>query len=385
MSKRKCTDYLNDYIKCFKIQEPCKLYFEWTGIFSISAVLQRKVWLELGSLVIYPNFFIALVGPPAARKGCCLDLMCDYVLDNLNITFLPDAGSIEYVYRQMSNAETTFEYNNGDYLHTSVAGVFQELTSFIQDDDRKLSWLLQFFDCRKIFDYGVLSRDEPQLSNIWVSLIGATQPSTLATSPIGIKESGMISRFILVGAGPIAKKVARPEVDKAILSNLKYDLEQMMCMTGPIKFNKTAYEYYEKYYLSKPIVCPYGRRFDYTWQRRELMIFKLCIVFACMKGTNIVTKDMIIRAINCMDRLEQSYNLVFSDISSTMNELSERVDLISRIKAAGDIDVRLLRASCINTMTQAFFKDTLISLQKAGQVKLVESNGTVIAKYMGEL
>ena len=45
----------------------------WSGISTIAATLERRVWVATGRGVIYPNLFVVLVAPPAVGKSVAID------------------------------------------------------------------------------------------------------------------------------------------------------------------------------------------------------------------------------------------------------------------------------------------------------------------------
>ena len=44
-------------------------YHFWTAITILGAITKRQVWLDMNMFKVYPNFYVFLIGPPAARKS----------------------------------------------------------------------------------------------------------------------------------------------------------------------------------------------------------------------------------------------------------------------------------------------------------------------------
>ena len=62
--------------------EPPKLYHLWSGITAIASALRRKCFCNWGMRgYVYPNFYVALVGPPGGRKGTAMRLAKTFVED----------------------------------------------------------------------------------------------------------------------------------------------------------------------------------------------------------------------------------------------------------------------------------------------------------------
>ncbi|KKL25422.1 hypothetical protein LCGC14_2405480, partial [marine sediment metagenome] len=67
------SNWIDSYLEYTEESEPAETYRLWCAIVTISAVLQRKCVFHWGALTFYPNVFVVLVGPPAARKGTAMD------------------------------------------------------------------------------------------------------------------------------------------------------------------------------------------------------------------------------------------------------------------------------------------------------------------------
>jgi hypothetical protein len=54
-TKRELPDWLSEFVANSQWGEaPVYMYF-WTGVSTIAAALRRKVWIDMGNFVWYPN------------------------------------------------------------------------------------------------------------------------------------------------------------------------------------------------------------------------------------------------------------------------------------------------------------------------------------------
>ena len=67
-------DWIDKYLVYSSNTEPPAMFHLWTAISVISSVLQRKCYFPWGTLTFYPNMYVVLVGPPAARKGTAMNI-----------------------------------------------------------------------------------------------------------------------------------------------------------------------------------------------------------------------------------------------------------------------------------------------------------------------
>ena len=96
-------DWIDSYLKYTDVSEPPKTYRLWSAIATISAVLQRKCYFQWGALTFYPNMYIILIGPPAARKGTAMDQARPF-LEKLDIKMAAEAITREALIRELGKA-----------------------------------------------------------------------------------------------------------------------------------------------------------------------------------------------------------------------------------------------------------------------------------------
>src|SRR5438309_523994 len=66
--EREAGNWLAAYLEYTKESESPDAYHVWTALSSIASVARRNVWLDQGIYLLYPNLYVALVGPPG-RTG----------------------------------------------------------------------------------------------------------------------------------------------------------------------------------------------------------------------------------------------------------------------------------------------------------------------------
>ena len=54
-------NWLDSYVRLMENTEPARLFDVWTGYSVIAAALRRKISLQLGRLIYFPNIYIVLV------------------------------------------------------------------------------------------------------------------------------------------------------------------------------------------------------------------------------------------------------------------------------------------------------------------------------------
>jgi len=123
-------DWYEGWLHYMKDSEAPLLYNKWVAISMLAAVLERKVFLSWDKL-IYPNFYIVLVGPPGCRKGTAMS-PGRAVLDEMNVKLAADATTKEKLASRLEDATDNFEAADGQIYPYAAMTIFsEEFTVFL--------------------------------------------------------------------------------------------------------------------------------------------------------------------------------------------------------------------------------------------------------------
>lgn len=292
---RQLDDWLERYIQFTFNAESPTLYHLWSGITAISSALRRKCYCNWGLRgYVYPNLYVALVGPPGGRKGTAMKIAKGMV-QQLEIPIGADSlGSTQALYKEIMNAEDSYmETNNLPKIHKSLSIWSEEFQVFLSERDQDLiPALTDLFDCADNWKYRTLKRGLENVSNCYLTIIGAITPSLLqaklSQTAVG---GGLTSRIIfVVGYGPI-KKVALPflsEEEIKLKQKLNEDLQQIANLAGPFKLNNDFLHNYSRWYEntnSSDGVA--NEKFMGYNSRRALHLNKLCMIISASESDNL--------------------------------------------------------------------------------------------------
>ena len=65
-------DLFRDYLAYVGESESPTIYHRWAAIYAVGTILGRSVYVSTSIIPIYPNNYVLLMGPPAARKSTAL-------------------------------------------------------------------------------------------------------------------------------------------------------------------------------------------------------------------------------------------------------------------------------------------------------------------------
>jgi hypothetical protein len=311
--KRILNDWLTAYITFVKRHETPMQYNLWCGISAIASCLQRKCYTNWGLLgYTYPNFYIALVGPPGGRKGTGIKSIKE-MLQDLDIPMSSDSlGSTQILYEEIKGAKQEYKERNGKLIsHRSLNVWSEEFAVFLADQDpRFITSITDLFDSPRRWKYSALIR-QTDLSNCWLNIIGAITPqllqSKLTTEALG---GGLVSRIIFVVGYGAEKLVALPFLTKEeeeLKKQLKHDLEQIKLLAGVFKQSKKFLKTYEYWYEneSKYQGIDNNKFLGYN-ARRALHLKKLCIIIAASESSDqIITEEHFFKSLKILEYTER--------------------------------------------------------------------------------
>jgi hypothetical protein len=375
---RQLTDWLEYYMKYTQRTEPPELYHLWSGLTAISSALRRKCYCNWGALrgYVYPNLFVALVGPPGGRKGTAMKI-AKSIVQTLNIPLGADSlGSTQALYKEIMDSEDTYVDPQGlTKKHKSVSIWSEEFQVFLSDRDQMLiSSLTDLFDCADNWKYKTLARKNEDLSNCWLTIIGAITPSLLqAKLSQDAVGGGLISRIIfVVGNGPKQRRALQflTEEEEDIHQKLENDLQEIANLSGPFilskEFLRVYVRWYEQEYDDSGVSAEKFLGYNH---RRPLHLNKICMLVSASESNDmIITDEHFEKALAILQVTEQEMPNAFYGLG-----LSSQSDVyakfLSFIDSKDSFDWMEL--------TRTFHLDVDNISQLRGYVEMAEQSGLI--------
>ena len=329
---RHLDDWLERYIQFTKNHEAPTLYHLWSGITAISSVLKRKCYSNWGSLGYrYPNFYVCLVGPPGGRKGASMRI-AKGMLQQLEISLGADSiGSTQALYKEIIESEDNYlEHNGIPKMHKSLSIWSEEFQVFLSDRDPTLiPSITDLFDCNDTWRYSTLRRGSEDISNCWLTIIGAITPSLLqgrlSQDAVG---GGLISRIIfVVGYGAI-KKVPLPfytEEELILKKQLIEDLQQIANLAGRFVLKNDFIKTYSRWYIQYNNDALDDKKFQGYSARKPIHLQKLCMIVAASENDDMEIRSWHFdKALNILETTESEMSNAFQGFgeSKTANVMA---------------------------------------------------------------
>jgi hypothetical protein len=383
MSSRALKDWLEGYLLYTKNSEPPYTYKLWVGMSVLAACLKRKCVLNWGTLTLYPNLYVILVGPSGkCRKGTAMGPGMKF-LREMGIKVAAESITREALIRELKTSnDNQVDVSSGDiHLHASLTIFSQELTVFLGYNNQALmSDLTDWYDCRDTWTYRTKNMGTDEIIGVWVNLIGATTPELLQTTlPRDAIGGGLTSRMIFVyehNKGQIVPAPFLTKEDKELEQLLLRDLEQISMLTGEFKvtedFIARYIQWYTDYSNGGPPFEDY--RFAGYFERRPTHLLKLCIILSASRsGSKTIDQVDFERALSILEMTEHKMPYTFSGVGkANTSEIMERV--IASLATAKVMD--------FSDLLRRFYQDVdKITLER--MIESLVTMGTVQVEFEG--
>lgn len=343
MTKRLIEDWIEGYLQFTDNSEPPRMFRLWTAISVIAAVLQRKCRFNWGSLVFYPNMYVVLVGPPAARKGTAMNQGFPFI-EELDINRSAEATTRESLIQQLRSASDSEVGPDGSLLfHASLTIWSQELTVFLgYNNEQLLSDLTDWFDCRDNWKYQTKHEGTDDITGVFVNLFGATTPDLIrSTMPLKAIGGGLTSRMIFVFEHNKGKVVPYPGLSKEemmIGKDLREDLAKIRMLRGRFVVEDAFIPKWVNWYSSQEGNPPFfDTKFNGYFERRATHILKLSMIVNAARTSNMIIRvGDLERAISILEETEKKMPQTFAGVGRyTHSELL--VDVMRDIGMKGEM------------------------------------------------
>lgn len=301
---RLLNDWISSYLDFTKDTEPPISYHTWAAVSVIASTLQRRCFLQWGHHPIFPNMYIAIIGPSGqTRKGETLSLARPF-LEHVGIPIVANRVTNERLFRYVGETLSNFKSPSGQIMTQCAATIWSpEMHVFLgKGNIDLLSALTDWYDCAQRWEYDTKHQGKDEIVGLCINMLAATAPDWLSSIfPQEAIGGGFTSRSIIVYEGRKGKIVADPNSpeyapNKALESKLKQDLEQIKLLTGEFVMSSDALEIYKQWYTNQeekikrgsfPVMDP---KFMGYCARRATHVKKLAMAISASRSDSLIVE-----------------------------------------------------------------------------------------------
>jgi hypothetical protein len=384
---RHCDDWIESFLAFTEHSEAPRIYRKWAAISAISAALKRKCVLNWHTK-IYPNMFIALVGPPGGGKGTAIGPALD-LLNEAGIQLVAQSITREALIKRLSESTESFLNEEGAYeSHCSLTVFSSELAVFLGNNRPEfLSALCDIYDSLKDFKYETISRKEESIKGVYLNLLGGITPSLVKLCiPSNAIGNGLNSRILFVFAGGKGKRIAlpfnSPNTDLT-RHHLAMDLETIHVeLRGKFRVDESFIKLYVPWYEITDKEFVTINQLEGYGERRATHLLKLCMILSASRDdTMIITGETFTRALEYLHELEEQMVKTFVGYGS--NEMADVLPkVMRRISLTGTIEFSVLYKDFISDLSFLQMNQMLEALDSIGFCKVNYEGTKRIIRYV---
>ena len=302
-----------------------EIFRKWAAIYTLSAAMERKVWVRTSSGVLYPNLYIVLVGPPGVGKTEAIwrgrEALARLGTHHLAPGSVTKASLIDALNKAARHIVRPKE-TPASIVFNSLQVVSNELGVLLPAYDNEFMNTLQdLYDCKGYSETRRSRELAIEIKNSQLSILAGCTPSYLqALMPEGAWDQGFISRTLLIYSG---ERVLRPlfefaEDNPDEAKFLQSELKIRSAAYGKVSFTPAAAARMEAWHSSGGVPKPEHPKLYHYTSRRTVHALKLSLIASMSESPDlIITEDHVGRAIDWLVEAEVYMEDIFKEMGAT--------------------------------------------------------------------
>lgn len=268
--------------------ESPRRYFYFAGLCVLSAVAQRKIWLDRGGAYkLYPNIFCMLVGPSGIKKGLPVKV-AEKLVNDLKVTkVIAGRSSVQAIIENLGHQTMDKQGNvSKDAAAFIVSGEFSQS---ILEDPQAFTILTDLYDSQwKDEHTNLLKSGKSILRNVYLTMLGASNEvhlhSVITQRDI---QGGFIGRTLMVNETKRNKKnsLVRKQTNNIDYEQLSEHLKVIAALRGEFQYTPEAADFYENWYEEYE---PDNEDNTGTNNRLPDTILKVAMLLSLSRGTDML-------------------------------------------------------------------------------------------------
>lgn len=322
--------FLQNYLNFTSGSEVPENYHFWSGVYALSAIVNRQVWLPMGQYTLYPNLYVVLLGPPGNGKSLAMDTAQTLVEDVGGINFSGDAQTKESLVRYLrDNCKKVLDVSGSLIEITPIAMFATELSHLLgPNSGHMIDFLTTIYTKDRRYVTRTKNKGDDVIERPFVGLIACTTQDWITTYlKSDIIGGGFTRRVIFVnepvGASVEDKSLRRPFLtvrpEQAVArDNVLAYAENLKSVKGEFTWDPGAKYEYERWYMTRDI--PKDMDTQAYYKTKPNQVLKVAMLVALSKTPEtIIRKEDFEVALALFAQTERTLTRVFQGIGR--NEL----------------------------------------------------------------
>ena len=278
---RKCSPtFVETYLEFTQYQESPSRFHLWGALYAISSVVQRNVYMNKFYYQLYPNLYVAIVGPSAhVKKTTSGEVAGDLIKQIPNINFLKGKVTAWEFFHVLGTAAAKTGNSSASIFSPEAKNLFGDLGKV-----ELVTMLTDLYGCPNDFTYRTVKHGTIDLKNVCINLYICSTPEWLVTgTTVDEIAGGWTGRFVYVFEETSDRSIAFPEDfitprTHQLRKDLVDDLNDIAKAKGEFLITPQAKAEYLIWYNSRKdewkderLMGYYGRKPDLIWKVAMLL------------------------------------------------------------------------------------------------------------------
>jgi len=346
----------------------------WTGITTISAAVQRRVYTHWLYWKYYPNIYTILIGPPGRVHKSSAIKFGKGLLNDVDVGVSSEAITKEALILQMKHG--------GTGGNEALAVFSSEFGSFIAPSGiRMVEFLTDIYDCDENWEYTTKGSGKATIPQPYLSLLAGTTPAWVAEEfSSAFIDTGFAARTIFVAERDPRFRKAFASVTTQMhqmRSALVSDLDAIANLEGEMAWTEDARGWFQHWYEKEFEDESIDYRLEGYLNRKPTHIVRLSMLLSLAESDELLLDARhMSQAKQLLDGLEPKMAQAFALVGR--NALANDMDRITAdIISAGGMTFGELLAKNSHSLTRTELNEVLDNIVSIGGIDRVNRDGQV--------
>ena len=372
--RRRCANWLDTFMLwTLPRSEAQESYIFWTGLFTLSSVLRRKVKIPksiLGSWECPPHLYVMFIAPPGESRKTTTQ---SYAIDLLDE--LPDVHKGPAIISQASLLSKLVESED-----SSVYLISEEFSDLIMKSKGEMfEFLTSMFDGKKSIEASTISRGVEFVSKPCVNLLAATTPVWVAENMSeAVIGGGFASRVVFIYEEATRRKqfiykgkISFDDLNKA-REDLVEDLKHIDTLNGDFDLTKEAEVWLENWYQNRP--SEPNKKLKGYHERKPAHLLKVAMLLHVAKSdTLILDVPDVEAALAELTKIERKLHRVFEGVGKNPFVFDMR-NIIDYVNEQKKVEKTELLTHFTAAAPPSMLNDLISALLSMRKIKVVEED-----------
>lgn len=250
--------FLRNYSIMTSGNESPIVYHNWAALSTLSSLISRRAWVDMGIFTVYPNMYVLFVGMPGIKKSTAMDISLRMLQSLHDIPISPPSVTKEALTQMMAEEDSpcqkAFKINENLHHYTHLSLYCNEFATLLDAGGNApgmIGFLTDVWD-RDEFEVRTKNKGIDTIKGPYITMLGCLTTETMNNlASTRIISSGFSRRCIFVYSDDFGTPVPIPRITEeqklarnACIKRAKEILE----LKGEFQMASAALAWWDKWY-----------------------------------------------------------------------------------------------------------------------------------------